>query len=332
MTKRTVIFNGARTVEVWEEPIPTPTAGELLVKTTASAISAGTEMLVYRDQFPDGMSVDSSFNASAFTYPLAYGYAAVGEVVAVGDIVGREWLGRRVFGFQPHTSHWTAAPASVYPLPDDVDTEAALFLPNTETAVNLVQDGAPLLGENVVVVGVGVVGQLTAAILTDFPLSAHLAVDGIALRRDFLPSPFVAFAPDESDRLTARLGRHHADLIFELSGNPAALDSAIAWAGYGGRIVVGSWYGSKRASLDLGGAFHRNRIQLISSQVSTIAPHLRGRWDKARRFDVVWDALRRIQPQRLITHRYAVGDAAAAYRLLDTQPEQALGVVLHYAN
>jgi len=54
---------------------------------------------------------------------------------------------------------------------------------------------------------------------------------------------------------------------------------------YSGRVVIGSWYGSKPVQLDLGGAFHRSRIRLISSQVSSLAPELSGRWDKSRRFE-----------------------------------------------
>ena len=54
------------------------------------------------------------------------------------------------------------------------------------------------------------------------------------------------------------------DLIYELSGAPAALNDAIAAAAFDGRIVVGSWYGAKPATLDLGRRFHRGRVRLIS--------------------------------------------------------------------
>jgi hypothetical protein len=68
------------------------------------------------------------------------------------------------------------------------------------------------------------------------------------------------------------------------------LDAAIALTSFSGRIVIGSWYGEKRAPVDLGSIFHRSRIKLISSQVSTIAPELSARWDKTRRFAVAWEA------------------------------------------
>jgi threonine dehydrogenase-like Zn-dependent dehydrogenase len=124
--------------------------------------------------------------------------------------------------------------------------------------------------------------------------------------------------------------RGKADLTFELSGSPLALDTAIRHTIFSGRIVIGSWYGEKKAALDLGGSFHRSRIKLISSQVSSISPELSGRWDKSRRFDVAWNALKRIQPEQWITHRFPLEKAAEAYALLDKTPEQAIQIILNY--
>jgi len=121
-----------------------------------------------------------------------------------------------------------------------------------------------------------------------------------------------------------------ADLTYELSGSPAALDQAIRVTGYAGRVVLGSWYGSKRASLDLGGRFHRSRIRLLSSQVSSLAPEFSGRWSKERRFSVAWKMLQELKPSRWITHRFPLEEAEQAYRLLDTQPGEALQVLFTY--
>jgi threonine dehydrogenase-like Zn-dependent dehydrogenase len=110
------------------------------------------------------------------------------------------------------------------------------------------------------------------------------------------------------------------------------LNDAIRLTAFSGRIVVGSWYGRKRAEIDLGGSFHRSRIKLISSQVSTISPELSGRWDKARRFGVAWEALGRIQPERWITHRFPLGEAGRAYQLLDENPQETIQVIFEYGN
>jgi threonine dehydrogenase-like Zn-dependent dehydrogenase len=121
-----------------------------------------------------------------------------------------------------------------------------------------------------------------------------------------------------------------ADLTYELSGEPRALDQAIAGTRFDGRVVIGSWYGRKRVDLDLGGRFHRSRIRLIASQVSTLAPGWTGRWTKSRRLDVAWEMLRQVKPARLITHRFPIAEAPLAYALLDEHAEEAIQVMLTY--
>ncbi|MCB0184705.1 MAG: zinc-binding alcohol dehydrogenase [Caldilineaceae bacterium] len=328
-----VIFHAPYTVAVEQAPLPTPAPDQLLIQTTLSAISAGTELLFYRGQVPSHMNVDASITALAagqgIHYPLAYGYAAVGRVIAVGATLEEaSWLGRRVFAFQPHASHFLAKGAELLPIPDSVSDEQAIFLPNMETAINFVHDGAPLLGERVIVFGQGIVGLLTLSLLARYPLGELIAVDREPSRHERA----MAFGATAvyGDRAVAQPAMRDADLVYELTGNPGALTDAINCTAYSGRVVVGSWYGRKRAEIDLGGHFHRNRIQLISSQVSTIAPALQGRWNKARRFAAAWSMLQQLDPELLITHQLPVLAAADAYQLLDQQPQQALQVVLSY--
>jgi len=317
--------------------MPAPAPEQVLVKTICSAISPGTEMLVYRGQFPRDLPVDESIPALSgqFQYPFCYGYACVGRIVKIGEAVEQSWGDRLVFSFQPHTSHFVTTPNLLFPLPEDVSPESACLLPNMETAVNLVQDAAPILGERALVFGQGIVGLLTAALLADFPLASLVTCDRYPLRREASLSLGVTAALDPNaadfrERLREVLPSG-ADLSVELSGFPAALDDAIAMTGFGGRVVIGSWYGEKKAALDLGGAFHRSRIRLISSQVSTIAPELRGRWDKARRFQVAWGALERIHPQKWITHRFPLDEFKEAYRLLDEKPQETIQVILQHS-
>ena len=325
--RTSLYFVAPRQVELWEEPRPAPGADQLLVQTLVSAISAGTEMLFYRGQAPAELSLDATIPAlaGAIQYPFKYGYASIGQVIALGKQVDSIWQDQLVFAFHPHESHFSTTPAEVMPIPSDVRSEQAAFLPNMETAVNFVMDGQPLLGERVVVFGQGVVGLLTTALLARFPLAELITVDADPQRRALakLFGATQTLAPDQ-------VGRLDADLAYELSGNPAALDQAINTTGFGGRVVIGSWYGQKRVELNLGGHFHRSRIRLISSQVSTLAPELSGRWDKTRRFALAWSLLKQIDTERLITHRLPFAEATQAYHLLDQQPAQALQILLTY--
>lgn len=337
MKRRSVYFTAPGEAAVAEEEVPALAPGEVLVETLVSAISPGTEMLFYRGQLPAGVAVDTSIASlsGGLSYPLKYGYACVGRVIGLGAGVADEWRGRLVFAFHPHESHFCAPITSLLPVPPGVEAERAALLPNAETAVNLVMDGAPLVGERVVVFGLGIVGLLTTALLARFPLAGLYAVDPLAARRDLAArlGATQTFDPAEMESLAAVLAESNgADLIFELSGQPAALDQAVQMAGFGARIVVGSWYGNKRASLDLGEHFHRNRLQIVSSQVSTLAPHLTGRWTKARRMQSGWRFLADLPVERLITQRFPVEEAADAYQLIDQQPGQTVQVILQYQN
>ncbi len=323
-------------VEVREQLLPMPAAGELLVKTLCSAISAGTEMLVYRGQIPGAMTLDAGLDSlqGAADYPLQYGYASVGLVQQIGEGVDSHLAGKRVFSFQPHASHFLATPASVIVLPDDIEPEAAVFLANMETAVNLVQDGAPAIGERIAVLGQGVVGLLLTSLLSRFPLADLTAVDGVAARRaqGLLAGARQVFAPEA---VAASLQHQSstcsgADLIYEVSGVPEALNLAVSLSGYSSRIVIGSWYGNKSTVVPLGGAAHRNRLHISTSQVSTIAPQLSGRWDKARRFELAWEMIRQIRPQQLITHRAPLQEADALYKLLHEAPGDVLQAIFRF--
>ena len=329
-----LVFAGPRRIDLVAESVEAPAPGQALVRTLTSAISAGTELLAFRGQLGPDTPLDETLGAlgrATFAFPFRYGYASVGEVVAVGEGVEADWIGRRVFGFQPHATMFAAPVAELLRVPDGLDAERAALLAHMETAVNLVLDGAPLYGENVLVIGLGTVGLLTTALLARFPLAVLAAAEPLAHRAQAAralaaPRPVVT-GRDEIGRALEPRG---ADLIYELSGNPEALDDAIAAAGHEARVVVGSWYGDKRARVDLGGRFHRRRLRLVSSQVSHIGAALSARWDRPRRFDAAWSALGDIDVRALVSHRVPFEEAAAAYELLDQRPEQVMQVLLDY--
>jgi len=336
-----LVFSSPGYVRVDVESVPEPQPGQVLIRSRLSAISAGTEMLVYRGEFPDSLAVDETIASlgGRFAYPLKYGYALVGEVAASASQENKAWVGRRVFAFHPHESQFWAFPKELVSIPDGIENEWAIFYPNMETAVTLAMDGSPVLGEKVVVMGQGVVGLLTTALLSRYPLGGLITIDRYPLRRNMSTGLGIQASLDPldpqfqqklSDLLSVDVHYHRADLVYELTGNPLALDQAIQMAGFHGRVVVGSWYGTKPASLTLGEQFHRGRIQILSSQVSTLNPELRGRWNNARRTAFAWKFLGELQPHTWITHCFPIQQASEAYALLDKKPEETVQVVLTY--
>jgi threonine dehydrogenase-like Zn-dependent dehydrogenase len=341
MKRSSLYFIGPERVEIIEEEVCAPAKNQVLVRTLVSAISPGTEMLFFRGNMPEHIALDSSIAALSgdTKYPFKYGYASIGEVIELGEDVPKDWLDKRVFSFHPHESHYLADLAEVMVVPEEIPTGGAVFLPTMETAVNFMMDGHPIIGEAIAVFGLGIVGLVTTSLLSCFPLGILLTYDRFPFRRaealnlgvDASLDPADADTEEHSKEILKKAGwESGVDLAFELSGAPEALNQAIAVTGFDGRIVIGSWYGKKMAKIDLGGRFHRSRIRLISSQVSTVSPSLSGRWDKQRRLTVAWEQILKIRPQRWITHRFAFNDAPKAYQLLKAHPEETLQIVLDY--
>ena len=260
-----------------------------------------------------------------------------GLLAPLGDAASRAWIWRLELALLATLANPYGARLAFAPFHragrDALDAAAM------ETAVNLVMDGHPLIGEKVMLLGQGVIGLLTTALLARFPLGALVALERWPARRRIARdlgagTVWAGDEPNFSREAAATLGQPgadgRADLVFELSGQPSMLDTAIAWAGFGGRIVVGSWYGTKTAPIDLGGRFHRNRLQLLSSQVSTLAPEFTGRWTKKRRLATAWECLARVRPSRLITHRFDIAEAQAAYEQVADRPGETLQVLLTY--
>ena len=330
MRRTSLYFTAPRTVELRDEPLPSLSPNQALIQTLHSAISPGTELLIYRGEAPSDLAADDTLAAlgGTLTFPLKYGYSAVGRVVELGPGVDPVWQDRLVFAFNPHETHFAAETSTLIPIPETLSPEDAVCLPNMETAVNFLHDGSPLVGERVAVFGQGIVGLLTTRLLARLPLEQLVTFDRYPLRRDFS----LALGAHQSLDPHTPSPPYDFDLSYELSGSPIALDQALTLTGFDGRIVIGSWYGTKRANLDLGGRFHRSRIKLISSQVSTLNPALTGRWTKDRRLQFALGLLAEIKPSRFITHRLPFSAAPRAYELLDQKPEEAVQVVLTYQN
>ncbi len=174
---------------------------------------------------------------------------AWGRIKETGKQVDKSLKDKLVFGFQPHTSAFICRPSSLIFAPASLSAEACSFLPNMETAVNFVQDAAPLLGERVLVLGQGVVGLLTTSLLYAFPIEVLVTTDRFELRRQASLDIGVNESFDLEHIYQSAYAQDKFDLVFELSGNPSALNDAIALTKFNGRIVIGSWYGEKHAEV-----------------------------------------------------------------------------------
>ena len=328
-----VWFPRARTVELRPEPRAALEPGDIRVSAIASAISHGTEMLVYRGEVPRDLALDLPTLAGSFSVPVKFGYASVGRVVEAGRDVRDLHEGDLVFVHHPHQDDYRVAASAAIVLAPGLDPERGVFFANTETAVNIVLDAHPRAGDIVAVYGQGVVGLLVTQLLRRAGARV-VAVEPVDLRRALARScgAELAIAPsDASAALRDITDGRGVDLAIEVSGNTTALQHAIDSAAFQGTIVVASWYGTKPVPLVLGGRFHRGRLRIVSSQVGAVDPSLAPRWDRDRRTDVARSLLAELTLLPLVTHRFPFERASDAYALLDAHPDETVQVLLTYA-
>jgi len=321
-------FAGPHQVELREEALPPVGPRDVRVEAIASAISHGTEMLVFRGQVPQDLELDLPTLDGSFAFPIKYGYASVGRVVETGSEVLLPSPGELVFVHHPHQAAYVVPADMAIRLPSSLEPMRGVFLANVETATTVVLDAAPRLGERVAIFGQGTVGLLITQLVRRTGAAQITVVDPIARRCDLA----LRVGADEALGSGSSLDGAEFDLAIEASGHPAALDEALRSVAFGGTVIVCSWYGTKAAPITLGGAFHRRRLRIVSSQVSTIDASLQPRWSRQRRLDVARDLLSELELTSLISHRFPIENAADVYALLDGHPEETVQVVLTYGS
>jgi len=257
--------------------------GELLIRACASAISRGTETLVFRGEVPPGewSRMRCPFQEGNFPAPVKYGYAVAG-IIEDGPA---ERCGGRVFCLHPHQDLFIVPEEAVVTIPDNVPERRATLAANMETAVNGLWDGMPGPGDRIAVIGAGVVGSLVAALAARLPGAEVELIDIDPSRAALAKALGCHFAAPQQ-------ASGEADLVIHASGATDGLATALAIAGFEATVVEMSWYGTRIVPLALGGVFHSRRLTLRSSQVGAVPPGRRERWSRRRRLALALALLR----------------------------------------
>ncbi|HEY2409715.1 MAG TPA: zinc-binding alcohol dehydrogenase [Polyangiaceae bacterium] len=263
--------------EIRAEFVPAPGPGELRVQTLYSAVSRGTESLVFQGHVPESefSRMRCPHQAGDFPAPVKYGYSSVGRVVAGGG----ELEGRLVFCLYPHQSEYVVGASALLPLPDDVPSGRAVLAANMESAVNAIWDLNPRLGDRITVIGAGVLGCLCAYLLRQQAAVDVELVDLLAGRASVAAALGVRFrAPERASG--------SRDLVVHASASEAGLQRALGLLAPEGTLLELSWYGDASPSVPLGRDFHVNRLNLRSSQVGRVSPNARARFGNRERLEL----------------------------------------------
>ena len=322
MNARELWFVGPHQVELRRGIVSPLVDGQVRVRALASGISQGTELLLYRGEGPTPF--DPSLDApGAPTFPRRYGYAWVGEVIeSTSDELSR---GARVFALAPHGDEHVLNAGQVRVLPAELPAARAVLAANLETAVNVVWDAGVALGDDVLIVGGGVVGLLVGH------LARKSGAGRVRLAEPSARRCAAALSLGFDGAESAPAGGALADIVIEASGEPTCLDLALRSVRDEGVVTVASFYGQRTAPVALGADFHRRRLSLRSSQVSRLPPSHNAGWSFGRRFELVTNLLKNPQLDALLDSPVPFAEAPAIYARLAGAPGEALQTVFSYA-
>ncbi|GAB1424960.1 MAG: zinc-binding alcohol dehydrogenase [Thauera sp.] len=305
--------------ELRRETLPPLRDGDVLVRSLYSAISRGTESLVFRGEVPPSeyQRMRAPFQQGDFPAPVKYGYINVGVVEAGCGAQAQALVGRRVFCLYPHQQAYVVPATAVVALPDAVPSARAVLAANLETAINAIWDASPTLGDRIAVVGGGVLGALVTWLCARIPGTEVELIDLDPSRAALATALGAGFAlPDGA--------RGNCDLVIHASGAPAGLARALELAGDEATVLEMSWYGQRSVTLALGEAFHARRLTLRSSQVGRLPPRQAPRWTYRRRMELALSLLVDSLPDVLISGESDFASLPDTLQRLSSAPAGAL--------
>jgi NADPH:quinone reductase-like Zn-dependent oxidoreductase len=275
-------YVGPGKAEIRSEPVAAPANGAVRVRAVTSALSRGTERLVFAGRVPESEyeRMRAPFMSGTFPFPVKYGYAMVGRA----EEGPADLKGRLCFALYPHQTVFNLPAENIVPLPEGLPPERAILAANMETALNATWDAAPGPAGRIAVVGAGVLGLLVARLCARMPGTSVTVVDIEPSRAGIAAKLNLAFAaPDAAPR--------DCDLVVHTSASEAGLRTSLDLAGNEATVLELSWYGANDVRVPLGGAFHSRRLKLISSQVGQVAPSRRAQVTHRDRLKAALDLL-----------------------------------------
>jgi predicted dehydrogenase/threonine dehydrogenase-like Zn-dependent dehydrogenase len=352
-----------------EVPASAVPRGGLLVRTTRSLISAGTERMlvefgragwidkarqqpekvrqVFDKVHADGLAATVEAVRSKLDQMVPLGYCNVGRVAEVGAEVRGFAVGERVVSNGAHAELVAVSRNLCARIPDGVSDDEAVFTVLGAIALQGVRLTAPTLGERFVVTGLGLLGLLTVQLLRANGCRV-LGIDPDASKGEFarrFGAEVVALDRGEdplrvADAFSAGAGVDGVLITASTRSNDPVSQGARMCRQRGRIVLVGvtglnldrSDFYQKELSFQVSCSYGPGRYDPQYEEAGTDYPLGFVRWTEQRNFQAVLEMLdsRALDVRTLITHRFAFEDTPAAYALLATQAEPHLGILLEY--
>lgn len=329
MENERVVFTAPRQVEVLGGEVPEPGPGQILIRNAATVVSPGTERAVLL-QLPNALR----------RFPFAPGYSNAGVVAAVGTGVGDLRVGDAVVADAPHERYSLRRARAVVAAPPGLPPERAAFAYMAVIAIGGVRKARIELGESVLVMGLGLIGQLAVQLARANGARRVVGLDRHPFRLD-LAQRCGAEALVLSDDLEAtaatlrdRTGGRGFDVVVDATGFPDAAGLAMAAAATGGRVVL---LGSTRglSTVNLYEDVHCRGLVLIGAhnQARPREDSTPGFWTQQRDMECIVGLLAdgRLDVDPLITDRVAPSQAPELYRRVADWDPAVVAVVIDWS-
>lgn len=356
---------------VEDVPIPTPREGQALVKVVASLVSAGTERMVVEfaeksylgkaRSRPDLVkqtldkakregilpTVQAVFNR--LDQPMGLGYSTAGTIVALGKNMQGFRVGQRVAcaggGYATHAEYNLVPRNLLTPLPKNVDFESAAFTTLGAIALHGFRLAEPQLGENVAVIGLGLLGLLTIQMADAagcnvlgididpkrVKLASSLGLEAVA--RPQAESAAAAFTQNRGfDSIIICADTSSNDPV-ELAGVIARDRAKVVATGAVGLNFPRKIYYEKEISFINSRSYGPGRYDLNYEENGQDYPFGYVRWTEGRNFQAVVDLMAsgKLKVASLISHRFDIEEGVKAYEVITgKKKEPFLGVLLKY--
>ncbi|HEX8234967.1 MAG TPA: zinc-binding dehydrogenase [Abditibacteriaceae bacterium] len=332
MKSLNIRFVGKDQVEAVQEDVPAPGPDQVLVRSLKSLISTGTESICLGRKFAPGTNWDNWVQ-----YPFYPGYLNAGEVVDVGAEVTTIKPGDRVASRGPHRQFFTTSAANVLPIPQGVSVEDAAWFGLTKITQNGVRKAQHVMGDAVVIIGLGLLGQLVVQYTRLMGAREVIAIDTAPLRLEMAKAHGatqilqvgVAEAREQVEALTQ--GRL-ADVVYDVTGHAAVFSHALGLVRRSGTLLLLGDTGTP--------AEQRLTSDVVTRGVKIVGAHDTDTpwasdyeyWTQAKMGQLFFSYLQRGQMRvsDLVTHRFSPRDATQTYRLLETDRAAVMGVIFDW--
>jgi 2-desacetyl-2-hydroxyethyl bacteriochlorophyllide A dehydrogenase len=334
MRSLSVVFPGPGVVEVVEREIDPPGPGQITCEALSSLVSTGTETFCLAGRFDAG-----TFWEEWVQYPFAPGYSMTARVIAVGDGVTDLVMGDRVALPTSHAQRVTVDRALATPVPAGVSDEDACWASLAVTTQLGVRRSRLELGESVGVVGLGLLGQLVVRYLRLAGARHIIAIDPDPGRLNLAAEgganvTIGAPADAAEEAIRAATGGHLLDVVFDITGHPAAFAAASTLVRPLGRLVL-LGDSPQPSQQRLGPRIVADAISIIGVHANTAATHQTplDRWTVAEMTALFFDYVRdgRMSVDSLISHRVSPRDAPQLYAALTADRSQYMGVLFDWS-